>query len=109
VIDSLYDVPCKILHCPPYELKKNFSSLWFHFENINSIAMMGGDLDGESKGILGLSTTKTDRYYLIADPHCRLLKPNKEILHKDKWISWENESLFNNGSFYNFCLPQFKN
>ncbi len=107
VIDTLYDVPCKILHCEAHQINKYFDDIWLHYEKFNSIVMMGGDLDNESKGVLGVA--KNDKkYFLIADPHCRSDKPSRENLQRDKWISWENISLFDNGSFYNFCLPQLK-
>ncbi len=108
VIDTLYDIPCKILHCEPNKLSSYISDIRKHFETIKTPVMMGGDLDNQSKGVLGLSIKNDKAYFLIADPHCCHRDPSIEILYKEEWVKWESINAYSNGSFYNFCLPQFK-
>jgi hypothetical protein len=40
VLDYLYDVPCKILHCEPYKLQSYLADIVKHFETIKSPIMM---------------------------------------------------------------------
>ncbi|CAF0892086.1 unnamed protein product [Brachionus calyciflorus] len=108
VIDYLYNVPCKILHCNPGTLKNHYQDLLNHFENFASPVMMGGDLDNASKGVLGIGNSIHDSFVLIADPHYSVPKANQTELIKNEWIAWRSINSFDNSSFYNFCLPQKK-
>jgi hypothetical protein len=115
VIDSLYDVPCKILHCAPKSLHNEINNLYDHFDRFGSPTMMGGDLDNGSKGIYGIATLENDdgkdaHYLLVVDPHFTSnYDTNLSYLIKNKWIEWKNIDYFNAAnSFYNFCMPQLK-
>lgn len=69
VIEKLYDVPSKILHCPSGEngMTNIFPKLEEHFANSLSAPpiMMGGDRDASSKGILGTCAADDDRWLLV--------------------------------------------
>lgn len=106
IIDTLYDVPCKILHSPPGELGNNLNQIYEHFQKLGCPIMMGGDFDNASKGVLGIGQDKKDSYLLIADPHYRHQNAKKINLIQDEWISWRPIESFQIDSFYNFCLPQ---
>ena len=126
VIDTLYDVSCKLVHCPAAAAESSGNGLVArirtdivqHFERFASPLMMGGDLDSASKGILGLSWTTTNAtspHLLVVDPHwirsanCCDHQECKQDLIGNKWIAWRNAtSEFEGASFYNFCLPQLK-
>ncbi len=116
VIDYLYDVPCKIVHCSQGSLMTNINEIVNHFKNNKkpSPIMMGGDLDSGSKGILGVSEKEnsTDHFLLIADPHF-YSNENQNVnisqLIQNDWLKWKKISqIENSNSFYNFCIPQFK-
>lgn len=66
VIDTLYDVPCKIQHIGKSEdVKKYTDLLKNHFETSGSLVMMGGDIDAASKGIAGVHISKNDAFLLV--------------------------------------------
>ncbi len=109
IIDTLYNVPSKILHSNNNSLMNSVQSISDHFDKFASPIMMGGDLDNASKAILGVMS---DNEFLIVDPHFKNSKNNQikknEIIEKG-WISWKEISQYNtNSSFYNFCMPQLK-
>jgi len=114
VLDTLYQVPCKILHAPPSGLKELLPEIRNHFRKSGCPAMMGGDADASSKCVLGVSNgNKQPDYLLIADPHLFTgKKSSSAVASLDKllsegWISWKRVSTdFNDSSFYNLCLPQ---
>lgn len=108
IIDTLYDVPCKIIHSSAFKITEYLKDIWTHFETVKCPIMMGGDLDNASKGILGIARKDGNYFLLIADPHCTLHEPTKQQLQSEGWIKWFNVKCFSNSSFYNFCLPQFK-
>lgn len=68
VIDKLFDIPCKILHCPSGEnaILNIFPKLEEHFANSLSAPpiMIGGDRDASSKGVLG-TCSSNDNYWLL--------------------------------------------
>ena len=111
VIDCLYDVPCKIVHCNTGELSTHTNEVVKHFENFASPIMLGGDLDNASKGILGITlNNEDDIFLLIADPHFYSNQTvTKDYLIQNEWLKWRSLGEFQNfDSFYNFCLPQLK-
>lgn len=66
VIDTLYDVPCRIQHIPcNQDIRKYSNIIKFHFENFGGLIMMGGDMDASSKGIVGIHIVDNDAYLLI--------------------------------------------
>lgn len=107
VIDTLYNVPCKIVHCEQGgELKLNF--IQELFRDGGGPIMMGGDLDAASKGILGYSIDPTP-CVLVADPHFSQDSSQSidaEYLIRNEWVNWRAADSFETNSFYNFCLPQ---
>ena len=111
VIDTLYNVPCKILHCSSGELVKHADALIEHFKSFASPIAVGGDLDNASKGILGVGVSKKDSkpHFLVTNPHFVSSGPNKLAeLFDGKWIEWRAVDSFDTESFYNLCLPQLK-
>lgn len=111
IIDTLYDIPCRMLHCPPGSgLLTNQKTVLEHFESNGGPIMMGGDLDAASKCVLGYaySNYTSSLEFLIADPHFTSTNEpiDENYLIANKWISWQNLDSFDKESFYNFCLPQ---
>ncbi|XP_058981752.1 probable Ufm1-specific protease 1 isoform X2 [Musca domestica] len=65
-VDTLYDVPCKILHVTRSEdLAQHIPELVKYFRDFGGFVMMGGDMDAASKGIAGVHTNGKDSYLLI--------------------------------------------
>lgn len=113
VIDSLYNVPCRILHCNTMnsDLCQNQEAIRDHFEQFGGPIMMGGDMDAASKGILGYGTNDHQQsFLLIADPHFKNDRQpvNVDYLLADQWVAWRALDSFEKNSFYNFCMPQKK-
>lgn len=113
VIDYIYDLPCKILHCKSGKLADNLATLRDHFKTVQSPIMMGGDTDNASKGILGVCDSYDNfggiskTHLLVANPHYSDKKEAKEeCLVKEGWIKWTESTVFEESSFYNFCMPQ---
>lgn len=66
MIDTLYDVPCRIQHIPcSQDIRKYSNIIKFYFENFGGLIMMGGDMDASSKGIAGIHIADNDAYLLI--------------------------------------------
>lgn len=66
MIDTLYDVPCKIQHIPSCEdVKKYAGVIKRYFEEFGGLVMMGGDLDASSKAIAGIHIADNDAYLLV--------------------------------------------
>lgn len=66
MIDTLYDVPCRIQHIPRNEdVKKYASVIKRHFQEFGGLIMMGGDLDNSSKAIAGIHISDNDAYLLV--------------------------------------------
>ncbi|KAK6466471.1 ufm1-specific protease 1-like [Huso huso] len=108
-LDSFHQVPCKIVHVRRgAELQNQIAELHGHFDRFGSPAMMGGDSDNASRAILGVCSGERGHYLLVLDPHYfgagGSLK--KETAHAEGWVSWREIDSFDQGSFYNFCLPQ---
>jgi hypothetical protein len=111
VIDSIYNVPCKIIHCAQGDLPKYTDSLIEHFRVFSSPIAVGGNVDNSSKGFLGIGTGGSDSkpHFLVTNPHYvaeGLTK--KSVLFEDHWIEWRSVDSFESESFYNLCLPQIK-
>ncbi len=106
VIDFLYQVPCRILHSKPGQLRGLLEELTQHFRTNPAPIMMGGDVDNASKGILGIcETSSAASYLLVANPH--YFNDGTEASTESDWIKWiEIDQLENTDSFYNFCVPK---
>lgn len=105
IIDTLYDVPCKIIHVASgNELKNIGKDLIQHFKEKGSPIMMGGNNDCSSKGIMGVYQDDDEIYFLVLDPHY-VGKCSVSKLVKDGWVKWVNITDFSDCSFYNLCLP----
>lgn len=66
VLDTLYNVSCKILHVNQDEhLSQYVEMLENYFHEIGGFAMMGGDMDASSKGIIGLRRSGNSIHLLI--------------------------------------------
>ncbi|XP_067880150.1 inactive Ufm1-specific protease 1 isoform X1 [Heterodontus francisci] len=108
-IDKFYDVPCKLVHARQGgELLHKVKELYLHFDTLGSPVMMGGDNDNASKGILGMCTGSENHYLLVLDPHYSGKTLDKEYAQRKGWVAWKKLDLFDQNSFYNFCLPQCK-
>ncbi|XP_064095124.1 ufm1-specific protease 1-like isoform X2 [Macrobrachium nipponense] len=107
IIDSLYDVSCKIIHVNSgAELKNHVKTLSDHFKNFGAPVMMGGETDVSSKGIMGVAEGLTETYLLVVDPHFWGEGKNNSQLQGAGWIKWQTLSDFHMTTFYNLCLPQ---
>lgn len=66
VIDTLYDVPCKIQHIPRCEDVKRYAGIIKrYFEEFGGVVMMGGDMDASSKAIVGIHIADNDAFLLV--------------------------------------------
>lgn len=70
IIDTLFDVSCKILHIPKGEMKRFISVLRLYFEQFGGLVMMGGDIDASSKGIAGIHIADNEAYLLVIVSNC---------------------------------------
>ncbi|XP_064403694.1 ufm1-specific protease 2-like isoform X2 [Halichondria panicea] len=103
VMDHLYWIACRIIHMPQgASILDQLPVLSAHFTENGSPVMIGGDVDGASKTLLGVSTHPP--LFLIADPHY-VGPSDKDIVIASGFIKWHGPELFQTSSFYNFCLP----
>lgn len=65
IIDTLFDVSCKIQHIPKGEMKRYIGILRLYFEQFGGLVMMGGDIDASSKGIAGIHIADNEAYLLV--------------------------------------------
>ncbi|ESO93327.1 hypothetical protein LOTGIDRAFT_161889 [Lottia gigantea] len=106
-IDIFYHVACKIIHVNHgSELPQHIKQIYHHFQDIGSPIMMGGESDNSSKGIIGASLNPPS--LLVLDPHYHGPKLSKKQLQENGWIKWRALETFSQDSFYNLCLPQYK-
>ena len=84
VMDQLFEIPCKILHCPSGKdlITSVFPKLEQHFQNFACPVMMGGDRDASSKGILGTCISENEPHLLIL---VSLKKMKITFLHAANW------------------------
>lgn len=129
VLDTLYDVPCKIIHITTgNELSSHADTLKIYFEKFGGLVMMGGDQDAASKGIAGIHISPSGTYLLVVvsiirivlqrngfnkqintqDPHFSGIVQSSEQLAAADFVCWRNIESFSKSSFYNLCLPQIK-
>lgn len=65
-VDTLYDVPCKILHVTQHEdLNIHIPELLQYFQKYGGFVMMGGDMDAASKGIAGVHCNGKESFLLV--------------------------------------------
>ena len=101
-------VDCQILHVPTRDdlvSETTVSALEDHFKNVGTPVMLGGDVKAFT--IIGVDVSEEGNVkYLILDPHYTGSDSNtKEILNKG-WCGWKDPlKHFQNGYFYNLCLP----
>ena len=66
IVDTLYDIPCKIIHVRSgSDLEQHKEEIVSHFKNKGSPIMMGGDTDASSKGIMGICYSSKETYLLV--------------------------------------------
>lgn len=66
VIDTLYDISCRIQHIPSsHDIRKYSNIIKFYFENFGGLIMMGGDFDASSKCVAGIHIVDNDAYLLV--------------------------------------------
>lgn len=107
VLDTLYDIPSKILHLGKgEELEGQLSTLEEHFRRKGAPVMMGGETDVSSKGIVGVCRGEEDAYLLVVDPHFWGQATEGRSLQVSGWVKWQPLSDFHQSTFYNLCLPQ---
>nr|XP_020655486.1 inactive Ufm1-specific protease 1 [Pogona vitticeps]XP_020655487.1 inactive Ufm1-specific protease 1 [Pogona vitticeps]XP_020655489.1 inactive Ufm1-specific protease 1 [Pogona vitticeps]XP_020655490.1 inactive Ufm1-specific protease 1 [Pogona vitticeps] len=108
-IDHFYSVPSKLVHIPRGRaLEKELETLYAHFQEGGGPVMMGGDRDNSSKGLLGICSGPKGHHLLVLDPHYygRAGSLTKDELQAQRWVHWQELGAFEEGSFYNLCLPQ---
>ncbi|XP_053115518.1 inactive Ufm1-specific protease 1 [Hemicordylus capensis] len=111
-IDHFYHVPGRLVHVPcGRDLERELETLYAHFEGGGGPVMMGGDRDNSSKGLLGVCSSPKGHHLLVLDPH--YYGPagslGKSELQARGWVCWRALGcFFQEGSFYNLCLPQFR-
>ncbi|XP_058037361.1 inactive Ufm1-specific protease 1 isoform X1 [Ahaetulla prasina] len=110
-MDYFYDVPGKLLHVRlGRDLEGELETLYAHFQGGRGPVMMGGGRDHASKGLLGVSSGSEGHHLLVLDPHFygRAGSLSRQEAQAKRWVSWRALSSFEETSFYNLCLPQFK-
>lgn len=65
IIDTLYDMSCKIQHIPKGDMKRYISILRLYFEEFGGLIMMGGDMDASSKAVAGIHIADNEAYLLV--------------------------------------------
>ena len=111
ILDELFNVPCRILHAPNGldSVTNLLAQLVSHFDEEGSPVMIGGDKDGASKTMIGISHCKelpTESSFLIADPHYTGGTEDPALIVQEGHVQWKKfECVFDRESFYNFCLP----
>lgn len=77
VLDTLYNVPSKILHLQKgEELEGQLKALEEHFARRGAPVMMGGETDVSSKGIMGVCRGEEEAYLLVVVSGKRWKKAN---------------------------------
>lgn len=106
-LDTIYNVPCRILHIPCGEIHNHIDTICKHFKEFGGPLMLGGDCDNSSKCVVGIAVDPKLRtsYLLIVDPHCGSQVPCAEELYKLKYVSWLPVEKLDDKSFYNLCMP----
>ncbi|KAL4712603.1 hypothetical protein ACJJTC_007198 [Scirpophaga incertulas] len=105
IIDTLYDVPCKIVHVNKgNELNTIIETLKCHFAKFSSPVMMGGDVDCSSKGIMGIKVEDGVASLLVVDPHYIGQKQTNAYFHNKGWVKWQPLTDFVSSSFYNLMF-----
>ncbi|KAK9398409.1 inactive Ufm1-specific protease 1 [Crotalus adamanteus] len=110
-LDYFYGVPGKLLHIRlGRDLEGELETLYAHFQEGGGPVMMGGGRDHVSKGLLGVCSGPEGHHLLTLDPH--YYGPagslSRQEAHAQRWVSWRALSSFEEASFYNLCLPQFR-
>lgn len=107
VLNQLYGVECRIIHVPSgSKVAEQVGILSQHLDQVGSPIMIGGDIDGASKTLIGISSPEeANIQFLIADPHYHGVSDPSVVLSEGH-IHWHSMELFTASSFYNFCLPQ---
>jgi len=108
VLNKLLDVESKIMYIPNGADVGSYSrQLRDHFISEGTPVMIGGGVLAYT--LLGIDYNEDtgETKYLILDPHYTGADNLKSIQEKG-WISWKDEKIFLEGSYYNFCLPQRK-
>ena len=111
VVDELFGIPCRILHAPNgfESVISLLHQLVDHFHIHGSPVMIGGDKDGASKTLIGVSYCQESpehSQFLIADPHYIGKEDDFTQLVQHGHIQWKTLTIAcDKESFYNFCLP----
>ncbi|KAF6773109.1 hypothetical protein AHF37_07867 [Paragonimus kellicotti] len=106
VIEKLADVHFRLIHLSKgLFTASHVNAIIEHFQQMGSPIMMGGRMDGASKGILAIACGAHRTEILIADPHyCASEEPPLSQLCSEGWIRWCDILEFTD-LFYNLCLP----
>ncbi|XP_015668631.1 inactive Ufm1-specific protease 1 [Protobothrops mucrosquamatus] len=110
-LDYFYGVPGKLLHVRlGRDLEGELETLYDHFQEGGGPVMMGGGRDHVSKGLLGVCSGPEGHHLLTLDPH--YYGPagslSRHEAQAQRWVSWRALGSFEEASFYNLCLPQFR-
>ena len=110
ILDELYDIQCRILHASGGfdSIVRLVEQLHGHFEKSGSPVMIGGDKDAAAKMLIGVAYCKefpARSFFLIVNPHY-VGSDHISLVIQDGHVQWKKlEDIFDNESFYNFCLP----
>lgn len=105
VLNTLFDLPCKIVHVSSgSELDSKGSILLNHFQVNGSPVMIGGGVLAHT--ILGVDYNRDtgNLMFLILDPHYTGNEDIKTIIKKG-WCGWKGMDFWDKSSYYNMCLP----
>uniref|UniRef100_A0A8C5RTC0 UFM1 specific peptidase 1 n=1 Tax=Laticauda laticaudata TaxID=8630 RepID=A0A8C5RTC0_LATLA len=110
-MDRFYGVPGKLLHIHVgRDLGGELETLYAHFQGGGGPGMMGGGRDNASKGLLGVCSSPEGHHLLVLDPHFYggAGSLSRQEAQAQGWVSWRALGSFEETSFYNLCLPQFR-
>jgi len=123
VLDGLFDVPCKLVHCQSgSDLENHVDEIIHHLQQRGSPIPIGGDQDCSSKAIFGVKrNSEGDVAFLVVDPHFVADDRIKGVGHRrtdqlsneknnaaaiaTNFVRWMKLDDFQQSSFYNLCFP----
>lgn len=92
IIDTLFDVSCRIQHIPKGEMKRYIGILRLYFEKFGGLVMMGGDIDASAKGLAGIHIVDNEAYLLVIVRRCGIVDKTKSIFEGSEMVRRASDS-----------------
>ncbi|XP_062129546.1 probable Ufm1-specific protease 1 [Drosophila sulfurigaster albostrigata] len=104
VLDTLFDVPCKIQHVKQLNCDQVIDQIRQYFVEYAGFIAMGGLSDTASKGIAGIHQSPVaGTFLLVVDPHFSGVPSSKQQLIDAGYVRWMHMDEFRE-SAYNLCF-----